>query len=56
MTKKGRSLRHVAMDFLARREHSAFELRQKLEARAAEEDDVDAVIRQLQEQRLQSDV
>ena len=53
--KRGRSLRHVAMDFLARREHSAHELRQKLEARAGEDDDVEDVIRQLQEERLQSD-
>lgn len=53
--KRGRSLRHVAMDFLARREHSEQELRQKLNARAGEDDDVEAVIRQLQEERLQSD-
>jgi regulatory protein len=43
------------MDFLARREHSQHELRQKLEARAGDEDDVEAVLRQLREEKLQSD-
>ncbi len=32
---KGRSLRRVGMDFLARREHSAQELGRKMKARAA---------------------
>jgi regulatory protein len=45
----------VALDFLARREHSEHELRQKLAARAGEEDDVEAVLQQLREERLQSD-
>ena len=53
--KKGRSLRHVALDFLARREHSQHELRQKLKARAGEEDDVEAILQQLKEEKLQSD-
>ena len=52
---KGRSLRLVAMDFLARREHSAQELERKLKARADETDDVEAVLQQLQQEGLQSD-
>ena len=53
--KKGRSLRHVAMDFLARRDHSMQELRQKLKARDHDEDAVEAVLQQLREEGLQSD-
>jgi regulatory protein len=45
----------VGMDFLARREHSRQELRQKMEARADEEDDVEAVLQQLVDESLQSD-
>ena len=52
---KGRSLRRVGMDFLARREHSAQELGRKLKARADETDDVEAVLQQLQQEGLQSD-
>ena len=51
----GRSLRRVAMDFLARREHSAQELGRKLKARSDEMDDVEAVLQQLQQEGLQSD-
>jgi regulatory protein len=53
--RKGRSLRRVGMDFLARREHSAQELGRKLKARAGETDDVEAVLQQLQQEGLQSD-
>ena len=53
--KKGRSLRHVALDFLARREHSQQELRRKLQARAGEEDDVESLLQQLEQEKLQSD-
>ena len=52
---EGRSLRNLALDFLARREHSEHELRYKLGARAGEEEDVEAVLRQLKEEKLQSD-
>ena len=50
----------AAIKLLARREHSAFELRQKLLARkrddeAVTEDAVDALILELQQQGLQSD-
>jgi regulatory protein len=54
--KKGkRSLRHVGMDFLARREHSELELRRKLEARADDTDEVEIVLQQLKSEGLQSD-
>jgi regulatory protein len=53
--RKGRSLRRVAMDFLARREHSAQELGRKLKARSDKMDDVEAVLQQLQQEGLQSD-
>ncbi len=52
---KGRSLRRVGMDFLARREHSEQELRRKLNARAGDDDAVEEVLRQLKDERLQSD-
>ena len=54
-TKQPRSLRHVAMDFLARREHSRLELRRKLLSRDDDADSVDAVLDQLVAERLQSD-
>jgi len=53
--KKGRSLRRVGMDFLARREHSEQELRQKLAARAEDAEQVEVVLQQLKEERLLSD-
>ena len=43
------------MDFLARREHSQQELRQKLNARNDDAEAVEAVLRQLGDERLQSD-
>jgi regulatory protein len=43
------------MDFLARREHSEQELRRKLKARAGDDDAVEEVLRQLKDERLQSD-
>ena len=52
--RKGRSLRRIGMDFLARREHSEQELRRKLNARAAA-DAVDEVLSQLKDEGLQSD-
>jgi len=53
--RKGRSLRKIAMDFLARREHSEHELRQKLEARHDDSEAVEVVLQQLKDERLQSD-
>lgn len=53
--KMGRSLRRVGMDFLARREHSEHELRQKLAARAGDAEEVEVVLQQLKEERLLSD-
>ncbi len=50
-----RSLRRIGMDFLARREHSEQELRRKLKARAGDDDAVEVVLRQLKDERLQSD-
>lgn len=50
-------LRRAAMDVLARREHSQFELRQKLSRKFPEADTlvIDAVIETLREEKLQSD-
>ena len=48
-------VRKKAMDFLARREHTAQELRQKLSAREFAVDDIDEVIEGLQRDNLQSD-
>ena len=52
---KPRSLRHMAMDFLARREHSAYELRNKLRARAENSEELESVMQALQSEKLQSD-
>lgn len=49
------NLRRLAMDFLARREHSEQELRRKLQVRAEDEAEVDEVLRQLKVEKLQSD-
>ena len=49
------SIRNTAMNFLARREHSAYELIQKLKNRELDEDEIVAVIKQLQVENLQSD-
>jgi regulatory protein len=50
-------LRRAAMDYLARREHSAFELRQKLSCKYPEADpqEMDTVLERLREGKLQSD-
>ena len=52
---KGRSLRRIGLDFLARREHSEQELRQKLQARVDDADEVGAVLQKLKDEGLQSD-
>ena len=52
---KPRSIRMVAMDLLARREHSAQELRQKLKSRDHDDDAIDEVLMALQADGLQSD-
>ncbi len=49
------SIRNKAMDLLARREHSAQELRQKLKTREYDVDAIDEVLQALKEDRLQSD-
>ena len=53
--RKGRSLRRIALDFLARREHSEQELRQKLKARNDDDEAIEAVLLQLKDEGLQSD-
>jgi len=52
---KGRSLRRIGMDFLARREHSEQELRRKLNARTEDADEAEVVLQQLKDEGLQSD-
>jgi regulatory protein len=49
------SLKSTALRLLATREHSRLELRRKLEARASEGDDVEAVLERMSETGLQSD-
>jgi len=49
------SIRSKAMDLLARREHSAQELRQKLKTREYDIDAIDEILQALKEDRLQSD-
>ncbi len=53
--KKPQSIRNAAMDLLARREHSASELLQKLKQRDHNHDDILTVIEELQADNLQSD-
>ncbi len=53
--KKDRSLRKIALDFLAQREHSEQELRQKLRARDHDGEALETVLQQLKDERLQSD-
>ncbi|MCP4470440.1 MAG: regulatory protein RecX [Gammaproteobacteria bacterium] len=53
--KKDRSLRKIALDFLARREHSEQELRQKLGARDYDGAALETLLQQLKDERLQSD-
>ena len=49
------SARNKAMDLLARREHSAFELRQKLKLREFDSDAIELALERLQKDNLQSD-
>ena len=53
--KTTRSIRVVAMDLLARREHSVYELTRKLKQRDFDNDEIDAAITALQQDNLQSD-
>ncbi len=53
--KKLLSIRNTAMNLLARREHSASELLQKLKLREHAEDDILNAIKELQTDNLQSD-
>ena len=46
---------HVALDLLARREHTRTELLQKLSRKNFPETEIEAALARLQEQRLQSD-
>ena len=48
-------IRRKAMDLLARREHSALELRRKLISREFDESSVDQVLARLRQERLQCD-
>jgi len=48
-------VRKKAMDLLARREHSAHELRQKLKSREFDLDDIDAALQSLQRDGLLAD-
>jgi regulatory protein len=50
-----RSIRVVAMDLLSRREHSAYELAQKLKQREFDIDEIEATLAVLQQENLQSD-
>ena len=50
-----RSIRVVAMDLLSRREHSAYELTQKLKLRDFDIDEIEAALELLQQDNLQSD-
>jgi regulatory protein len=49
------SIRNKAMDLLARREHSEYELRQKLKSRDYDVDAIDAVLQGLKQDHLLSD-
>ncbi len=49
------SIRNKAMDLLARREHSEYELRQKLKSRNYDVDAIDAVLQELKQDHLLSD-
>ena len=50
-----KSIRNVAMDLLARREHSVHELKQKLKLRDFDREEIDATLDSLKHDRLQSD-
>jgi regulatory protein len=54
-TERGGDLRRIAMDLLARREHSSAELKAKLRARGAGDDDIAPVVERLGADGLQSD-
>jgi regulatory protein len=49
------SIRNKAIDLLARREHSEYELRQKLKSRDYDVDAIDAVLQELKQDHLLSD-
>ena len=49
------SIRNKAMDLLARREHSEYELRQKLKSRDYDVDAIDAALQELKQDHLLSD-
>jgi len=49
------SARNKAMDLLARREHSAYELRQKLKQREFDPEEIELALEVLQQNNLQSD-
>ncbi len=53
--KPQRSIRVVAMDLLSRREHSAYELMQKLKQRDFDIDAIEMALNRLQQDNLQSD-
>jgi regulatory protein len=55
MSKDTLQIRKTAMDFLARREHSRYELFSKLDMRGFDESEINSVIDQLQKENLQSD-
>lgn len=50
-----RSIRETALNLLARREHSALELQQKLAVRGYPEDEAESLLQVLQKEHLQSD-
>jgi len=50
-----RSIRAVAMDLLSRREHSTYQLTQKLRRRDFDLDEIEAALDRLQRENLQSD-
>ena len=52
---KPRSIRVVAMDLLSRREHSTYQLTQKLRKRNFDIDAIEAALDRLQRENLQSD-
>ena len=54
-TRPPRDHRHIAMDLLARREHSRRELISKLKVRGFEGEEVEAYLDRLAEKGLQSD-
>lgn len=51
----GKSVREAAMDLLSRREHSRFELQQKLQRKGHDAADIDTALQQLVEDNLLSD-